>query len=120
MPWAPRSAAISRPINLWVVLSDPQQTGDAILLVSLTTLREGCVDDVCILDVPDFPGYLTHSTTVAYSRAQAGNAAAFTKSVSNGNFSIVSPIPLATLTKIIVGARTSEELSEANKKLLPP
>lgn len=58
------------PRHLWVVISDPQQTGDAILLVSLTTLREGCVDDVCILNAPDFPGDPTHATTAAYSRAK--------------------------------------------------
>lgn len=34
------------PRHLWVVLSDPQQTGDDLLLVSLTSLREGCVDDL--------------------------------------------------------------------------
>lgn len=107
------------PRHLWVVISDPEQTGDAILLVSLTTLREGCVDDVCILDAPDFPGYLTHATTAAYSRAKAGSAAALIESIDNGSFTVVSPIPQATLAKIIDGARTSDELSASNKKLLP-
>jgi len=108
------------PRHLWVVLSDPQQTGDAILLVSLTTLRDGCVDDVCILDAPNFPGYLTHPTTVAYSRARAGSAVALAASVANGNFTIVAPIPQPTLTKIIDGARKSDELSASSKNLLPP
>lgn len=108
------------PRHLWVVLSDPQQTGDSILIVSLTTLRDGCVDDVCILNAPDFPGYLTHATTAAYSRAKAGSAAALTESVANGSFTIVSPIPQPTLAKIIDGARQSDELSASNKKLLPP
>ena len=107
------------PRHLWVVLSDPQQTGDSILLVSLTTLRDGCVDDVCILDAPDFPGYLTHATTAAYSRAKAGSAAALAESIANGSFTVVSPIPQATLVKIIDGARKSDELSASNKKLLP-
>ena len=108
------------PRHLWVVLSDPRQTGDAILLVSLTTLRDGCVDDVCILDAPDFPGYLTHATTVAYSRAKAGSANALAESVAHGSFTFVSPIPRSTLSKIIDGARRSDELSASNKKLLPP
>jgi len=107
------------PRHLWVVLSDPQQTGGAILLVSLTTLRDGCIDDVCILDAPDFPGYLTHATTVAYSRAKAGSAAKLTESVTKSLFTVVTPIPQPTLAKIIDGARKSDELSSSNKKLLP-
>jgi hypothetical protein len=107
------------PRHLWVVISDPQQTGDAILLVSLTTLREGCVDDVCILNAPDFPGYLTHATTAAYSRAKAGSAAGLTESIAEGSFTVVTPIPLTTLARIIDGARNSDELSASSKKLLP-
>ena len=107
------------PRHLWVALSDPQQTGDAILLVSLTTLREGCVDDVCILEAADFPGYLTHATSVAYSRAKAGSAGALADAVADGSFTVVSPIPQPTLARIIAGARKSDELSASNKQLLP-
>ncbi|MDP1586275.1 MAG: hypothetical protein Q8M07_00905 [Prosthecobacter sp.] len=49
----------------------------------------------------------------------AGSAAALTESVANGSFTVVSPIPQATLAKIIDGARKSDELSASNKKLLP-
>lgn len=108
------------PRHLWVVLSDPRHTGDAILLVSLTMLREGCIDDACVLSASDFPGFLIHATTVAYSRAKAGSAAALSASVANGSFTIVSSVPEETLAKIIEGARTSEELSASNKKRLPP
>jgi hypothetical protein len=75
------------------------------LLVSLTTLRDGCVDDVCILNAPDFPGYLTHATTAAYSRAKNGSAVSLAQSVADGSFTIISPIPQATLLKMIEGGK---------------
>lgn len=108
------------PYHLWVVLSDPQLTGDSILFVNLTTLRDDCVDDVCILDAADFPGYLSHPTTVAYSRAKPGSAAALAASVTKTEFTIVDPIPQTTLEKMVEGARRSVELSASNKRLLPP
>ena len=77
------------------------------------------MDDACILDAFDFPGCLTQAKTAAYSRAKAGSAAALTRAIQQGDFSIVAPIPAATLSKIIDGARRSEELSASNKKLLP-
>ena len=89
------------------------------MLVSLTTLRDGCVDDACLLDAADFPGYLTHATTAAYSKAKAGSRAALAAAVASGGFTIISPIPTSTLTKMILGARKSEELSVSNKRLLP-
>ena len=43
-------------------------------MVSMTTLRDSCVDDACVLGPEDFV-LLTHATTIAYSRAQAGRVA---------------------------------------------
>jgi len=62
------------PRHIWVVLSNPQLTEGKILVVNLSTLREGCIDDVCILGPEDYD-LLTHPTTVAYSRHEMGNAA---------------------------------------------
>ena len=63
------------PRHIWVVLSDPAANGGRILMVNMTTLRDSCVDDDCVLGPADFV-LLTHATAVAYSRAQAGPAAA--------------------------------------------
>ncbi len=49
------------PRHIWVVLSDPLQTDDQILLVNMTTLADDCIDDSCILTPADYP-LLTHET----------------------------------------------------------
>lgn len=107
------------PRHIWVVLSDPAANTGQMLMVNLTTLRDSCVDDACILGPEDFP-LLTHATTVAYSRAEAGPAAAIEALIRTGHFIEVAPVPAATLTKMIAGARKSDQLAPARKRLLPP
>ncbi|MCX7011798.1 MAG: hypothetical protein NTW86_04405 [Candidatus Sumerlaeota bacterium] len=107
------------PRHIWVVLSDPSANAGEILMVNLTTLRDRSVDEACILGPADY-SLLTHRSTVAYSRSESGKADALQQSVERGGFRIISPVPPATLAKIIEGARNSPELSPAKKKLLPP
>lgn len=106
------------PRHIYVVLSDPAQTGGSILLVNLTTLDEDCVDDACILEAEDYQPFLTHRSTVAYSRAQPGPAAKLQELVEGGHFRQMPRIPTATLTKILTGARQSRELSDSQKQLV--
>jgi hypothetical protein len=107
------------PRHIWVVLSDPARTGGDILMVNLTTLTEDCVDDVCVLRPTDYP-LLTHATTVAYSRAQAGPVSALEAQVQQGSFSIITPLPAAALREVVQGAQISRQLSEAKKRLVCP
>ena len=107
------------PRHVWIVLSDPAQTGGRILLANLTTLTEDCVDDACILGPADYP-LLTHATTVAYSRAQTGTAAVLQELVDDGDFRLITPIPATTLAKIVKAARRTRELSDSQKQLLAP
>jgi hypothetical protein len=106
------------PRHIYVVLSDPAQTGGSILLVNLTTLDDDCVDDACILGAEDYRPFLTHATTVAYSRAQAGTAARLQALVEGGHFRLIAPIPPPTLAKILKGAHQSRELSDRQKQLV--
>ena len=107
------------PRHIYIVLSDPAQTAERILLVNLTTLDDDCVDDACILEPADY-SLLTHATTVAYSRAQEGAAATLQQLVDDGDFRLITPIPTATLAKILKGAHQSRELSNSQKRLLAP
>ncbi len=106
------------PRHIWVVLSDPAATGGDILMVNMTTLRESCVDDECVLGPEDYV-LLTHATTIAYSRSKSGPSAALEDLVRNGQFIAVENVPARTLTKIIAGARRSPQLSPADQRLLP-
>lgn len=107
------------PRRIWVVLSDPATSGGRILMVNMTTLRDSCVDDACVLGPEDYD-LLTHATTIAYSRAQAGPVAAIEGLIRTGQFIEVESVPAATLTKIITGARKSPQLAPTHKRLLPP
>lgn len=105
------------PRHLWVVISDPARTGDPILLVSLTSLTEDCVDDGCILNAGDFT-LLNHATVVAYSRAQIGTVAKLEGLIQQGAFSVVTMVTAATLNKILVDAQRSRELSASQRELV--
>ena len=105
------------PRHIWVVLSDPQHTGGEILMVNMTTLTEDCVDDLCILRPEDFE-LLTHATTIAYSRHRAGPVAGLQGLIDNGSFFVITPVPAATLQKIIDGARQSAQIPATKKSLL--
>lgn len=53
--------------HLWIVLSEPLDDPDNIVLANLTTWRRGG-DQACILDVGDHP-WIMHRTCVNYSDA---------------------------------------------------
>jgi hypothetical protein len=107
------------PRHIWVIISRPADHEDRFLFVNLTTYNATCVDTACILQPPDYPPFLTHATTVAYSRSHIGNVTAIELLVREGKFSEMPPIPQATLNKIIVAARTTPELASSKKALLP-
>jgi len=107
------------PRHIWVVVNDPQACDGRMLMVNMTTLRDSCVDEVCILGPQDYE-LLTHATTIAYSRAMNGPTVALENLVKNGQFLKVQSVPTSTLDKIIAGARTTTQLSPAQKRLLPP
>lgn len=105
------------PGHIWVVLNDPCKSNGEILIVNMTTVRDGTIDAACILDNADYK-LLNRPTTIAYSRAHSGKAINFERAISEKKFSIITPVSKETLTKIIEGARNSPELSEAKKRLL--
>lgn len=105
------------PRHIWVVLSDPQRAGGDILMVNMTTLTEDCVDDLCILGPADFQ-LLTHRTTVAYSRYRTGPVTGLQTLIDNGSFTVITPIPAATLQKILDGAQRSPQIPASKKSLL--
>ena len=55
--------------HLWVVLSDPEQFPDTVVIVSFTTLREGS-EATCVVETNEHPGWLTHQSCVAFKFAR--------------------------------------------------
>jgi len=107
------------PRHIWVIISDPDDNEGKFVFVNLTTFTETCVDDGCILEPKDYPPYLTHETTVAYSRYHIGNETAIMTLLATGKFVEMPAIPPATLEKIIEGARSSPHLPPVAVKMLP-
>jgi len=95
------------PRHIYVPLFDPDVDSDEMLLVNFTTLRESCVDDVCILDHVDYQE-LTHSTTVAFSRSMLGKKSAFIRAVDAEHFIQLENLPDATWQLIVEGGHRSE------------
>jgi hypothetical protein len=106
------------PRHFWIVLNDPEKAAGQVLLVSLTTLRDSCIDDLCILGPADYSP-LTHETTVAFSRFQIGKTSGLERLIAENLFSFVPSVPSTTLRKILMGAYASPELPQAAKGLLP-
>lgn len=104
-----------RHIHIPLFRSDEEQ----LILVNFTTLRESCIDDVCILNRDDYDE-LTHASTVAYSKAIIGKKTSFMQAIQVGHFIPLTNLPSAALRKIIEGSHQSEELSTAKRRLLPP
>jgi len=87
-------------------------------MVNLTTLRETCVDDVCILNTGDHVS-ITHATTVAYSRALPAPANLLIEQIDSRMFSVLESLSEAVLARIIDGAKKSPEISQRYKDMLP-
>ena|SRR5438270_10704560 len=108
------------PRHIWVIISDPAEHAQSFLFVNLTTFTEGCIDDCCILQSDDYPPYLTHATTVAYSRFHIGSVRGIEALVAAGQFHQMPDLPRRTLNKMIDGAHSSRELPKMAKAMLPP
>jgi hypothetical protein len=106
------------PRHIWIIISRPSDNHGQFLFVNLTTYNNKCIDDTCLLDPCDYQ-FLTHRTTVAYSRGHIGNVLGLGLLVEAGNFSPMPRVPDATLAKIVAGARRSPQLSATKKGLLP-
>jgi hypothetical protein len=109
--------SIYAPRHIYIPLFGTENSTE-FLLVNFSTLREGCVDDACVLNSADYTE-LKHETTVVYSKAIIGDKNAFLKAVADGKFVQMEDLPSATFAKIIAGAHQSEELSKRQKALLP-
>ena len=101
----------------WVVLSAPKNNNPLVLVVNWTTLRDSCIDDICLLDVGDH-ALIEHRSTVAYSRAKIWDSTKIAFSVAQGVLTPVDPVSPTLLARIIAGARMTHELSDEFLALL--
>jgi hypothetical protein len=107
------------PRHIYVVVTDPD-VNDDILLVNFTSLENSIVETAEVFNRSDY-SLLSHDSVIAYWKAPAGaKGPPLEQAILNGDFGRLPDIPIATLERIIAEARTSNHLSSAQKRLLPP
>ncbi|HEV3258506.1 MAG TPA: hypothetical protein VG013_16635 [Gemmataceae bacterium] len=102
--------------HLWVIVSDPRQDPDHILIVSLTTWTD-CKDSTCIVERGEHP-WATHRTCVFYRKAMIVTLAEIHDGKDTGRLKVQDPMPPDLLQRIWTGAAQSDFLSGAAKRLL--
>jgi hypothetical protein len=107
------------PRHIYVVLSDPGQTGGQILFVNFTSQLSGIDDQTEIFNHGDY-WILRHQSVIAFWGAQDGPATRLQLAIDREQFTPLPDLPTETLQRMIRAARTSTDLSAARKRLLPP
>lgn len=102
--------------HLWIVISEPQQDSERVVIVSLTSHRED-KDQSCVLDVGDHP-WIRHKTCVSYRDTKCVAESQLDSLVQR---SLLEPREAATddlLAKLFDGAEQTDEMPNKCRKVL--
>lgn len=102
--------------HLYVVISDPLQDPDNVVMVSLTS-RESWKDQSCIVYVEEHSA-LTHESCIDYRRAKIVKAEALERAVEQGKVWPRDRVSGAVLLKILKGASQTQNLPNDCDKIL--
>jgi hypothetical protein len=104
--------------HLWIVLSDPEQDADNVLLVNLTTWN-ATKESACILHRGDHP-WIKHKTCVNYNDLDAviTTRADLENAEIAGAIVAKKPLSKSVLRRILEGAAQSERLSLEKAEIL--
>ena len=104
--------------HTWVILSDPAQDPDRILIVSFTSYTAGVgMDASCVVDITEF-SVLTNRSSVYYEDVREAPLAALQAIRQAGRLQTRSPVSAPLLRKIRDGAIVSPECKEKYKRFL--
>lgn len=101
--------------HLHFVCSDPvfypQYTKECVLVVNITSIKEGLEHDAsCLLDVGDHP-FITHPSYVYYRKADIYGADNLTRNIADGSFDVHDVCGEATFKRILEGFTISEDVT---------
>ena len=105
------------PSHPWVILSDPNEDAENVLIVNLTDI-ENHHDHSCVLGAEDHPGVFNKASCINYRDAKITSVALLPKATADGLLYAKDPVPIETLDKIIDGAIETDELQNAQRELL--
>ena len=95
--------------HLYIVISDPVKDADNVVMVPLTTL-ESWKDDSCVLHAGEHPN-ITHDSCIDYRRSQIVPARQIEQSLSEGRIRARQPASPTLLSRILLGASETRQLS---------
>jgi hypothetical protein len=96
--------------HLWIVISDPAEDPEEIVLVSFTKHRPD-KDQACILEVGDHP-FISQRTCVEYRRAKTASAKELQTLLDSGRISSHKPASPELLARIRAGVANSRMRNE--------
>jgi hypothetical protein len=102
--------------HLWVVISDPAQDANAILIVNFTTVRADS-DTACVLAAGEHP-FVKHDTCVNYRGAKVVSEASIQTLMSAGHVQPHAAVAAAILKRIQEGAANSTRMSLDHAEIL--
>jgi len=102
--------------HLWVIVSEPENDAERVVLVSMTTY-ESYKEDVCILDVGDHPR-ITHKTCIAYNEARMTSLENLIQLRDGARLKLQAPVSEAVLKRIRDGISRSTKIKYKFVELL--
>ena len=102
--------------HLWVIVSEPENDAERVVLVSMTTY-ESSKEDVCILDVGDHPR-ITHKTCIAYNEARMTSLENLIQLRDGARLKLQAPVSEAVLKRIRDGISRSTKIKYKFVELL--
>src|ERR1700730_3304378 len=95
--------------HLWVLLSDPAQDADNVLVVSVTTWREVGKDQACMIERGEHP-FVTHTSCLAYIEARVLSLANLLTFKDGGYLKLQEPVSEDLLERMRQGAVATQNL----------
>lgn len=102
--------------HLWIVLSEPQQDAENVVIVNITTLLEW-KDQSCILGPTDHP-WIRHDSCVSYQDAKCVAESLLDSLVTSGQLLPQGPLSDDALRKVIEGAEATDAMPNKCRKVL--
>lgn len=109
-------AGTSLDSHLWVVISDPAQDANKILIVNFTTLRADS-ETACVLVAGEHP-FVKHDTCVNYRGAKVVSEANIQLLMRAGHMQAHATVSAAILKRIQDGAAASTRMSLEHAEIL--
>ena len=106
------------PAHLWVIIAEPSDDPQSVLIVNISTLRGAVTDDTtCILEAGEHP-FIHKRSFVAYRFARKPKREELLKLLDRNLLYLQDPVVSAVLERIRNGAKNSPNLPIKYRPLL--